>query len=193
MIGTTWGLIRANHARLAEAAQRHVAESEKQKAEASERVARQQQARAEKREQQAIDAVKRFRDAVAQEPKLKNNPELEELRKKLLKEPLEFFRSFREQLQADRDTRPEALARLASAAMELGWLIKEIGDQQDALRAYQEARAIQERLCARTPPSPNSRVAWPGATTTSASCSNIPASRPRRWPPTSRRGRSLSG
>ena len=44
------------------------------------------------REEQAIDAVKRFRDAVAEEPILKNSPELEQLRKKLLKEPLYFFK-----------------------------------------------------------------------------------------------------
>ena len=103
------------------------------------------------REQQAIDAVKRFRDAVAEEPKLKNNAELEELRKRLLKEPLEFFRSLREQLQADHDTRPEALARLAGAAFELGKLTNEIGDKQDALRDYQEARAIRERLARENP------------------------------------------
>ena len=71
-------------------------------------LARQTQ-RAEAREQMAINAVKRFRDVVVEEPVLKNNPALEELRKKLLKEPLAFFRSLREQLQADKDTRPEAL------------------------------------------------------------------------------------
>ncbi len=106
----------------------------------------QQRSRAEQREQQAIDAVKRFRDAVAGEPRLKNNPELEELRKRLLKEPLAFFKSLREQLQADYDARPEALARLAGAAFELGKLTDEIGDKQDALRAYKEARTIDERL-----------------------------------------------
>ena len=55
-----------------------------------------QRHRAEDREQQAIDAVKRFRDAVADEPRLKNSRQLESLRKKLLKEPLEFFRNLRE-------------------------------------------------------------------------------------------------
>jgi hypothetical protein len=95
--------------------------------------------------------VKRFRDAVAQEPKLKNNAELEDLRKKLLKEPLAFFRSLREQLQADRDTRPESLVRLASEAFELGSLRSDIGNQQDTLRAFQEALAICERLARENP------------------------------------------
>ena len=96
----------------------------------------QQRSRAEQREQQAIEAVKRFRDAVAEEPKLKNNTELEDLRKRLLKEPLAFFKSLREQLQADNDTRPEALERLGNAAFELGKLTNEIGDKQDALQAF---------------------------------------------------------
>jgi tetratricopeptide (TPR) repeat protein len=106
----------------------------------------QQRSRAEAREQQAIDAVKRFGDAVTNEPRLKNSPDLEELRKRLLKEPLEFFKSLREQLQADHDTRPEALKRLAAAAFAQGKLIVRIGDKQEALRVYAEARAIYERL-----------------------------------------------
>ena len=53
---------------------------------------------------------------LVEEPVLKNNSALGELRKKLLKEPLRFFKSLREQLQADNETRPETLARLANAA-----------------------------------------------------------------------------
>jgi serine/threonine-protein kinase len=105
-----------------------------------------QRTKAEEREQLAIDAVKRFRDAVTGEPELKNNPALEGLRKRLLKEPLAFFRSLRERLQADRDTRTESLARLAEASSALGFLTGEIGDQQDALIAYAECLAIREKL-----------------------------------------------
>ena len=54
-----------------------------------------QRVRAEDREQQAIDAVKKFRDAVAENLELKDNPSLESLRKTLLKGPLAFFRSLR--------------------------------------------------------------------------------------------------
>jgi eukaryotic-like serine/threonine-protein kinase len=110
-----------------------------------------QRERAEDREQQAIDAVKRFRDAVADEPTLKNSPELEPLRKKLLKEPLAFFHNLRQQLQADQDTRPEALKRLASAVFQLGSLTVEIGNKQDALRSYQESLVIRERLARENP------------------------------------------
>ena len=66
-----------------------------------------QRLRAEEREALAIDAVKKFRDAVQDNPELKNRRELDALRKALLKEPLEFFRALRDQLQSDRDTRPE--------------------------------------------------------------------------------------
>ena len=102
---------------------------------------------AEARETQAIDAVKRFRDAVANEPELKNSPKLKGLRKRLLKEPLAFFKALRERLQADSDTRPESLARLARASNDLARLIDEIGDKQDALIAYRECLAIFQKLC----------------------------------------------
>jgi tetratricopeptide (TPR) repeat protein len=125
IIGTSIGHVRADQARRAEAAQRQ---------------------RAEQREQQAIDAVKRFRDAVIDNAELKNNPQLEPLRKTLLKEPLSFFQSLRGRLQADKDTRPESLARLASAAYELGGLTAEIGDKEDALKAYRESLAIWQKL-----------------------------------------------
>ena len=44
----------------------------------------QQKTRAEEREKQAIDAVKRFGDVVREEPLLKDNPEMEALRRRLL-------------------------------------------------------------------------------------------------------------
>jgi tetratricopeptide (TPR) repeat protein len=102
--------------------------------------------RSEDREQLAIDAVKRFQDAVATEPELKNRPSLEGLRKRLLKEPLEFFRNLRDRLQADRDTRPESLFRLAQASFNLGKLTGAIGDKRDALIAYRESLAISQKL-----------------------------------------------
>ena len=111
----------------------------------------QQRERAEDREAQAISAVKRFHDALANEPALKNTPALEELRKRLLKEPLAFFRSLRNRLQAERDTRPESLIRLASAAFELGMLTNEIGDTEDALVAFRESLSISQSMAAAHP------------------------------------------
>ena len=108
--------------------------------------AREQRARAEQREQEAIDAVRRFGDSVANNPELKNRPELASLRKTLLQEPLAYFQSFSEQLQKDSDAGPESLAQLAQAAFDLAVLTKEIGSQQDAMTAYQQTLAILEPL-----------------------------------------------
>jgi len=105
-----------------------------------------QRQRAEEREGLAIDAVQNFRDAVTANPELKNRHELDALRKALLKEPLEFFRKLRDQLQSDRDTRPDALAKLASANFDLARTTAEIGSIPDATRSYAESIAIQERL-----------------------------------------------
>jgi serine/threonine-protein kinase len=158
MVGTTWGLVQAERARREEAVQRRIAEAERLKAQESQAQAEEQRARAEKqraraeaRETQAIDAVKRFRDAVSNNPELKNNRALESLRKTLLREPMAFFKTLRDQLQADGDTRPKALARLAQAAYDTGNLTDEIGDKEDALRLYREALVIQDRLARENP------------------------------------------
>jgi eukaryotic-like serine/threonine-protein kinase len=105
-----------------------------------------QRTRAQERELQAIDAVKRFGDAVSDEQELKNNPALEALRKRLLKEPLAFFKDLRGRLQSDRDTTLESLARLGHASFELGKLTGQIGDKQDALIAYRDSLPILRKL-----------------------------------------------
>src|SRR5262249_25492239 len=85
-------------------------------------------------------------------PKLKNNPNLDALRKALLQEPLEFFRKLRDQLQSDRDTRPDALEKLASANFDLALTTAEIGNIPDAIRSCSESIAILERLVSKNPP-----------------------------------------
>jgi serine/threonine-protein kinase len=105
-----------------------------------------QRARAERGEQMAIESVRRFRSAVAENPELRNSPALEGLRRTLLTEPHSFFTALRDRLYSENDGRPEALARLASTAFDLGTLTEEIGRKQDALQPYQEALAIRRRL-----------------------------------------------
>ena len=117
----------------------------------AENAATEQKKRAEEREQMAIDAVKRYGDVVRDTPELKNNPTLAPLRAKLLKEPQAFFKLLRDRLQADRETTPDSLDRLAGATFALGYLTNEIGDKQDALRAHEEALAIRERLARESP------------------------------------------
>jgi serine/threonine-protein kinase len=113
-----------------------------------------QRQRAEANETQAIDAVKRFGDAIAEEPLLKDTPELKDLRDRLLQGPLAFFRGLRERLQADRDTRPAALVRLAEAVHKYAHLTDEIGDQQDGLKAHEDSLAIWQRLTRDDPGNP---------------------------------------
>ena len=117
----------------------------------AESAAKKQKGRAEEREQLAIDAVKRYGDVVRETPELKNNPGLAPLRAKLLKEPQEFFKRLRDRLQADEETTPETLARLASASFDLGKLTDEIGDKRDALLAFEESLAIRARLAREHP------------------------------------------
>ena len=99
----------------------------------------------------AIDAVRRYGDVVGKTPELKNNPSLATLRTSLLKEPQEFFKRLRDRLQADRETAPDSLARLASASFDLGKLTDEIGDKQDALRVFEESLMIRDRLARENP------------------------------------------
>jgi serine/threonine-protein kinase len=110
-----------------------------------------QRRRALANETEAISAVKRFRDAVANEPELKNTPQLESLRRSLLKEPLAFFKALRNRLQADKDTGPESLERLAAASFDLGKLTDEIGDKQDAAIVYQDSLSIYQKLAETNP------------------------------------------
>jgi serine/threonine protein kinase len=105
-----------------------------------------QQQRTEERETLAIDAVKKFRDAVTANLDLKDRPELGGLRKALLSEPLEFYRALRDRLQSDRDTRPEALAKLVLANLDLADTTRQIGSIPDAIRSYTESIAILEGL-----------------------------------------------
>ena len=94
----------------------------------------------------AIDAVKRFREVVSETPELKDEPALAPLRARLLKEPQAFFRRLRDRLEADRETTPDSLARLASANYELGYLTNQIGDKREAGRSFEESLSIRERL-----------------------------------------------
>jgi serine/threonine-protein kinase len=107
--------------------------------------------RAERREALAIEAVRKFRDAVQSNAELKNRPELGELRKVLLKEPLDFFRELKDELQSDRNTRPDALAKLAKAGRDLAITTEEIGSVPDAVRSYSESIDILDRLVREQP------------------------------------------
>ncbi len=99
--------------------------------------------------------MKKFRDAVADNPELKNNPSLGSLRKDAPEGAHDVLQAaLRNRLQADHDTRPESLSRLAQANFDLGILTEEIGDKQDALVAYRESLAIRRKLADTNPKTP---------------------------------------
>jgi eukaryotic-like serine/threonine-protein kinase len=127
------------------------ANRERARAVKAEEAVRVQKERSEERERLAIDAVKRYGDVIGETPELKNNLALAPLRARLLKEPQEFFRTLRDRLQSDKETTPESLGRLATASFDLGNLTAEIGDKREALRAFEEALEIRERLARENP------------------------------------------
>jgi serine/threonine-protein kinase len=102
--------------------------------------------RAEARERLASQAVDRFREAVVDNTDVRNRPDLGPLRKKLLREPLEFYRKLREEIAASGDRSPAALARLAHSEFELGRLSAVIASPTDAARSFRAAIDILATL-----------------------------------------------
>jgi serine/threonine protein kinase/tetratricopeptide (TPR) repeat protein len=113
--------------------------------------AEKQKLRAEAREKDAIDAVKKFADAVANNPELKNSPELDSLRKTLLKEPHAFFKSLMQRMEEEGRTQEESLVQMALIVFDTGVLSRAIGDQQDAAHSFEMAKRIWERLAREYP------------------------------------------
>lgn len=152
-----FGLLQTQHARELSVERNRAIESE-QRAIRNERTAIDQReiaetnsVRAEAREKMAIDAVNQYSDAVSNNEQLKNRPELDELRKQLLKSPIEFFRKLRDDLQSSNDTRPESLESLASGLVKLAGLTQEIGDYVDAKASYVQSLEIMDSLVSRQP------------------------------------------
>jgi serine/threonine-protein kinase len=107
--------------------------------------------RAEHREALAIEAVRKFRDAVQSDGELKRRPELDGLRKVLLREPLAFFGELKRELGSERAAGTEALAKLATATRDLAITTEEIGSVPDAIRAHSESIEILRRLARERP------------------------------------------
>ena len=149
--------------------------------------------RAEKREQMAIKAVERFRDAVVEDQVLKNNSALEALRKKLLKEPLAFFQSLREELQSDPDTRPEALRGWPTPRTITLTSPRRSGTFRTAFDLTSRAWRSGKNSCAIIPPKPIISRVWRRLSTAAALCFPAPATRTRQCSRTARPWRSTSG
>ena len=144
IVGTSYGLVNARLSAIAEGLAKSDAQSKQKEAE-------QQRTRAEAREQQAINAVKRFGDAVRDNPELKHNPSFGPLRKTLLQEPFRFFKTLRDDLENENDEQFQSLEKLSGVAFDLGQLIQEIANKDDALKAFQQSLSIRTRLLDRDP------------------------------------------
>ena len=142
---------KAQNSEKAERKAKEEAKKKQQEATQRQKEAERERARAEDREAEAIEAVKRFGDVVSANAELRNSDSLKGLRNELLKEPLAYFKSLRERLQADKSTELNSLVRLGNVGFDLGRLTNEIGDKQDAFRAYEESLVIRERLAQEHP------------------------------------------
>ena len=140
-----------------------------------------QRRRAEDREAQAIAAVKQFGDVVANEPELKKNPALEALRKRLLKEPLAFFRAL---AIASRRTRRRLRNRLPGWHQRaLTWALSPMrsATSKTPWRPSRNRRRSGRNWPTTIPTSSSFSATWPSAAATSPAFCRRPASRPRPW------------
>jgi serine/threonine-protein kinase len=102
-------------------------------------------ARARQRFDLARSAVESYYRGVNEEVLL-GRPELGDLRKRLLKNSLDFYQRLRETLEEDARAEPEVRADLASADFRVAMLNEQLGIRGDAIAALQQAREIEERL-----------------------------------------------
>ena len=103
----------------------------------------------------AFGAIEQFREAVSTNLDVQNRPENGALRRELLRAPLAFLRTLRDDLHGDPDARLEGRLQLADSQFELARLTSEVGNQDDAQAAAEAAAASLEAMaltsCRRQP------------------------------------------
>jgi serine/threonine protein kinase len=107
---------------------------------------RQQYLKAIEREDVAIEAIQSFRDKVIHTDAFNATPETMEAKRKLLDGPIEFFKSFREMLEAEGSSSDQSRLRLAMANLESGKLAQEKSSLEDAIEYYKEAIKLLDSL-----------------------------------------------
>jgi serine/threonine protein kinase/tetratricopeptide (TPR) repeat protein len=148
VVGTTWGLLRAESARQREEEQRLAAEANAERAVEA-------QERAQEGFDKAKEAVEHYLTAVIDNRDLKRKHDLHELRKKLAEAAVPFYQWFTEQkpgqaaLEAERG---RAYWRLASVR-------DEMGEKEAAQKDYEHMQAIFAQLAADFPTVPEYRRA----------------------------------
>ncbi len=158
IVGTTWGMWSAVQAQKAEAARAEGerlakldADEQKLKAIAANEQAQKARDRAERRFALAVEAIENFRAVVDRNLDVKNRSENEALRKVLLQAPLGYYQKLRDDLNAGGDASPETRTQLGDAYLKLGLLNYDIGSQADALKEFDEAASLYERLFREAP------------------------------------------
>ena len=106
----------------------------------------------------------------------------------------EQARAIQERLARENPTVTQFQSDLAVSHNNIGMLLSDTGKPAEALAAYEQARAIQERLARENPTVTQFQSDLAASPQQHRHVlRRKPASRPKHWRPTSRRGRSRSG
>ena len=130
--------------------QRHQAETNLQKAETNLAEAERQRQRAEESFRLAHKAVNDFWVRVGDRD-LRQVPGMEPVRKALLTEVLKYYQAFLQQRGND----PALKAELAATHFRIAAITSEVGEKQEALAAYEKARALYDEVHRERPASIN--------------------------------------
>jgi eukaryotic-like serine/threonine-protein kinase len=139
VVGTTWGLIRAEHARQGEEEQRLAAQASAE--------------RAVKAQAKAEEAVEHYLSAVTEDLDLKYKHDLHPLRKKLLGAAVPFYEWFTTQ----KPGQVLSEAKRGWAYGRLGNVRNAMGEKEAALKDSERTRAVFSRLAADFPTAPEHR------------------------------------
>ena len=92
-----------------------------------------------------MEAVQSYYTGVNHELLLKQ-PEMRELRGRLLQAPREFYLRYKTNLERAGNPNPQARAELAEACMNLGQLTEEVGSLEEAAGVYRQALDVLDGL-----------------------------------------------
>nr|WP_303652901.1 serine/threonine-protein kinase [Paludisphaera mucosa] len=101
----------------------------------------------------AMEAIERYYVGAGGDVLLKR-PELAELRKSLLRAPLDFYRRLADDLQSGRGDDPGARAALGRSLLALADVTTQVGTTDEAVAAYRRAFDVGDRLAAEHPDDP---------------------------------------
>jgi tetratricopeptide (TPR) repeat protein len=146
IIGTTWGLVWANNAREAEAAQRLLADGNAVKALEAKHAAEEQRDRAAKARDRTCQVLDQMTSKITDDS-LATQKELSPQQKKFLTEVLQYYREFAGEKADDKETRE----RTAKAAFQVGVIEARLGRKAESAAAFRQARDEMARLAAEFP------------------------------------------